>query len=187
MDARAIIVLMRASPAILLGIFVWASASAQQPVAQKPAPVDQSDARIKVDVTRVNVLFTVTDKKGRFITDLGKTDFSVSENKKPQIIQEFTAETDLPLRIAILIDTSNSIRDRFKFEQEAAVEFINSVIRPHQDKAMVVSFDTAAELVSDLSDEPEKLAKSIHGLRPGGGTALYDAIYFACRDRLQQD
>jgi Ca-activated chloride channel family protein len=178
---------MKVWQAILGGISVWALASAQQPVAQKPVPVDPTDTRIKVDVTRVNVLFTVTDKKGRFITDLGKEDFSVTENKKAQVIQEFTAETDLPLRIAILIDTSNSIRDRFKFEQEAAVEFINSVIRPREDKAMVVSFDTAAELVSDLSDEPDKLAKSIRNLRPGGGTALYDAIYFACRDRLQQD
>jgi Ca-activated chloride channel homolog len=178
---------MKAWQAALGAISVWALASAQQPVAQKPEPVDPSDTRIKVDVTRVNVLFTVTDKKGRFITDLVKEDFSVMENKKAQVIQEFTAETDLPLRIAILIDTSNSVRDRFKFEQEAAVEFINSVIRPREDKAMVVSFDTAAELVADLSDNPEKLAKSIRDLRPGGGTALYDAIYFACRDRLQQD
>jgi Ca-activated chloride channel family protein len=178
---------MKAWQAALGAISVWALASAQQPAAQKPEPVDLSDARIKVDVTRVNVLFTVTDKKGRFITDLVKEDFSVMENKKAQVIQEFTAETDLPLRIAILIDTSNSIRDRFKFEQEAAIEFISSVIRPREDKAMVVSFDTAAELVADLSDNPEKLAKSIRDLRPGGGTALYDAIYFACRDRLQQD
>jgi Ca-activated chloride channel homolog len=178
---------MKAQPAIVMGIFVWALASAQQPVAEKPAPVDAPNTRITVDVTRVNVLFTVTDKKGRFITDLGKDDFSVTENKKPQVIQEFTAETDLPLRIAILIDTSNSIRDRFKFEQEAAVEFINSVLRPREDKAMVVSFDTAAELVADLMDDPDKLARSIRNLRPGGGTALYDAIYFACRDRLQQD
>jgi Ca-activated chloride channel family protein len=177
---------MKIWPAALAGICVWALASAQQPVAQKPAPVDP-ETSIKVDVTRVNVLFSVTDKKGRFITDLGKEDFVVTENKKPQVIQEFTAETDLPLRIAILIDTSNSIRDRFKFEQEAAIEFINSVIRPKEDKAMVVSFDTSAELVSDLIDDPEKLAKTIRNLRPGGGTSLYDAIYFACRDRLLQD
>src|SRR2546423_11190912 len=177
---------MKTWPSALSGIMLFALASAQQPVAQKPVAED-SDTRIKVDVTRVNVLFTVTDKKGRFITDLGKDDFSVTENKKAQVIQEFTAETDLPLRIAILIDTSNSIRDRFKFEQEAAVEFINSVLRPREDKAMVVSFDTAAELVSDLMDDPDKLARSIRNLRPGGGTALNDAIYFACRDRLQQD
>src|SRR5262245_15669383 len=145
---------MKKLPAAIAGIFVWALASAQQPAAQKPAPINPSEARITVDVTRVNVLFTVTDKKGRFITDLTKEDFAVTENKKPQVIQEFTAETDLPLRIAILVDTSNSIRDRFKFEQEAAVDFINSVIRPREDKAMVVSFDTSAELVSDLVDDP---------------------------------
>jgi Ca-activated chloride channel family protein len=178
---------MKVLLAAFSGLLVLALSLAQQPAEQKPAPVDQPNTRITIDVTRVNVLFTVTDKKGRFITDLTKDDFAVAENKKPQVIQEFTAETDLPLRIAILIDTSNSIRDRFKFEQEAAIEFVNSVIRPRQDKAMLVSFDTAAELVADLSDDTLKLAKSIRDLRPGGGTALYDAIYFACRDRLQQD
>ncbi len=155
---------------------------------QKPERVEKAEqSRIILDVTRVNLLFTVTDKKGRFITDLGKADFEVVEHKKPQAIQEFTAETDLPLRLAILIDTSNSIRDRFKFEQEAATEFIKSVVRPRQDKAMVVSFDTTAELVADLMDDAEKLAQAVHSLRPGGGTALYDAIFFACRDKLQLD
>jgi len=178
---------MKALLAASSSLVLLALAFAQQPAAQKPVAVDRSDAPIVVDVTRVNVLFAVTDKKGRFITDLTKDDFLVTENKKPQVIQEFTAETDLPLRIGILIDTSNSIRDRFKFQQEAAIEFINTVIRPRQDKAMVVSYDTSAEMVSDLVDETDKLAKSIRDLRPGGGTALYDAIYFACRDRLQQD
>ncbi len=96
------------------------------------------------------MLFTVTDKKGRFVTDLGKNDFQVFENKKPQEILEFTAETDLPLRLAMLMDTSNSIRDRFRFQQEAATNFVNSVMRT-QDKAVVVSFDSSAELVADLT------------------------------------
>jgi Ca-activated chloride channel family protein len=178
---------MKALSIALFGVLALTLAVAQQPAAQKPPTVDQTSVPITVEVTRVNVLFTVTDKKGRFITDLGKDDFAVAENKKAQVIQEFTAETDLPLRIAILIDTSNSIRDRFKFEQEASVEFINSVIRPSQDKAMMVSFDTTPEMVVDLTDDQEKLAKAIRDLRPGGGTALYDAIYFACRDRLLQD
>src|SRR2546428_11247262 len=132
------------------------SLAGQQPV-QKPANVEPSDTRIILEVNRVNMLFTVTDKKGKFITDLTKDDFQVVENKRPQTIQEFTAESDLPLRIAILIDTSNSIRDRFRFEQQAAVDFITSVIRPRQDKAMLVSFDSAAELVQDLTDNPELL------------------------------
>src|SRR5579862_1670470 len=175
----------------LAAIAAWGTALfAQQaaPVAQKPAEIaDDPQTRIILDVTRVNMLFTVTDKKGRFVTDLTKEDFQVLENKKPQAIAEFTAETDLPLRLGILIDTSNSIRDRFKFEQEAAVTFIQSVVHMGHDKAMVVSFDTSAELVSDLIDDTEKLEAGIRGLRPGGGTAMYDAIYFACRDKLSKD
>ena len=152
-----------------------------------PSSDDEDKTRITLDVTRVQLLFTVSDKKGRFVTDLGKNDFEIFEAKKPQSIIEFTAETDLPLRIAILIDTSNSIRERFKFQQEAASDFINTVIRAHEDKATVVSFDTAAELVADLTDDTEKLNAAIRSLRPGGGTALYDAIFFACRDKLMQD
>jgi len=171
----------------VLGLAVWAAA--QQP-AQPPKPtVEQADesTRITVDVTRVNMLFTVTDKKGRFVTDLNKADFEVIETKRIQPIMEFSAESDLPLRLAVLIDTSNSIRDRFKFEQEAASEFLKSVVKATQDKAMVVSFDTSPELVADLIDDTDKLERAIRDLRPGGGTALFDALYFACKDKLQQD
>jgi Ca-activated chloride channel family protein len=158
------------------------------PIASSADPQKTPDdpSRITLDVNRVNMLFTVSDKKGRFVTDLAKTDFEIIESKRPQSIIEFTAEADLPLRLAILIDTSNSIRDRFKFQQEAAIEFVNSVMRP-QDRAVVVSFDTGAELVADLTSDNNKLATAIRGLRPGGGTALFDAIFFACRDKLMQD
>ena len=169
--------------ALVLLVAVVMAVDAQAP--PRPAKeADDSDSRIQVEVNRVNILFTVTDKKGRFITDLNKADFLVLENKQPQSIMEFAAESDLPLRLAVLIDTSNSIRDRFRFIQEAAVEFITSVMRPKEDKALVVSFDSSAELVSDLNDDPEKLAAMVRNLRPGGGTALYDAIYFACRNKL---
>jgi VWFA-related protein len=154
---------------------------------QSPPPEPQHEpGSIVAEVTRVNMLFTVTDKRGRFVTDLNKNDFQVFESKKPQAIIEFTSETDLPLRLAILIDTSNSIRDRFKFQQEAASNFINSVMRT-QDKAIVVSFDTAAELVADLTNDTNKLENAVRHLRPGGGTSLYDAIYFACKEKLMQD
>ena len=143
--------------------------------------------RIVLDVTRVNILFTVTDKKGRFVTDLTKNDFEVIENKKPQTIQQFTAESDLPLRLAVLVDTSNSIRDQFRFEQQAAVRFIQSVVRPREDRLMLVSFDSAAELVSDLTDDLKKLEEGVKGMRPGGGTSLYDAIYFASKEKLMMD
>ena len=162
-------------------------AGQSQPNAQAPqsAPVRSPDTIVS-EVTRVNMLFTVTDKRGRFVTDLNKNDFEVFESKKPQKIMEFTSETDLPLRLAILIDTSNSIRERFKFQQEAATNFINSVMR-EQDKAIVVSFDTAAELVADLTNDTSKLENAVRHLRPGGGTSLYDAIYFACKEKLMQD
>ena len=155
------------------------------PAAQNSSPPSQGEV-IRSEVTRVNMLFAVTDKKGRFITNLTQDDFQVFENKKPQKILEFTSESDLPLRLAILIDTSNSIRDRFKFQQEAATNFINSVVRK-QDKAMVVSFDTAAELVTDLTSDTQVLENGVRGLRPGGGTALYDAIFFACKEKLSRD
>ncbi len=155
--------------------------------AQSAPVADLPDSRIVLEVNRVDVMFTVSDKKGRFVTDLGINDFLVSENKKPQSILEFAAESDLPLRLAILIDTSNSIRDRFRFQQEAATRFIDGVIRPSQDKAAVISFDTSAELVADLTGDTEKLDKAVRELRPGGGTALYDAVYFAARDKLMQD
>jgi VWFA-related protein len=168
----------------LAAVAVLAAALHPSPQDQKPIPSPAGP--IRSEVTRVNMLFTVTDKHGRFVTDLSRNDFEVSENKKPQNILEFTAESDLPLRLGILIDTSNSIRDRFHFQQEAATNFINSVMR-EQDKAVVVSFDTSAELVTDLTSDTHKLENAVRNLRPGGGTALYDAIYFACRDKLMQD
>ena len=174
---------MRLLALVVAGTFGLAAQAQEPPDASKPAP-DGSNTRIQVEVNRVNILFTVTDKKGRFITDLNKGDFQVLENKLPQPIMEFAAESDLPLRLAVLIDTSNSIRDRFRFIQEAAVEFITSVMRPKVDKALVVSFDSSAELVSDLDGDPEKLAALVRELRPGGGTSLFDAIFFACRDKL---
>jgi len=179
-----------------LGAVIWAADQkpavpaqappAAQPPVQLPAQADEP-TRIQVDVTRVSLLFTVTDRKGRFVTNLTKEDFEVIDAKKSQNILEFNAESDLPLRLGILIDTSNSIRDRFRFEQDAAIEFLNNTLHANQDRAMLVKFDTSAELVSDLVGDTEKLATSIRALRPGGGTALYDAVYFACRDKLSQD
>ncbi len=150
--------------------------------AQNPDP-----NRIILDVFRVNFLFTVSDKKGRFVINLNREDFEVYEEKKPQNILEFIAESNLPLRLGILIDSSNSVRDRFKFQQEAAVEFITSVIRPKEDRAIVVSFDNQVELRADLTGDVEKLSQTVRDLRAGGGTALFDAVYYACKDKLMQD
>ncbi len=169
--------------ALLCGVFLVAQ---NPPTQNPPEPTESDPGTIRSEVTRVNMLFTVTDKKGRFVTDLDKNDFTVAENKKPQPILEFTSESDLPLRLAILIDTSGSITDRFKFQQEAAMNFIHGVMRP-QDKAIVVAFDSSAELVADLTSDTHVLENAVRDLRPGGGTALYDAIFFACKERLIKD
>jgi VWFA-related protein len=157
------------------------------PKAAPSQAISTQDPRITLDVSRVNMLFTVSDKRGRFVTDLNQNDFEIFEAKKPQTIIEFAAEADLPLRLAILIDTSNSVRDRFHFQQEAATAFLDGTVRPRQDRAMVVSFDTAAELVADLTDDVPSLERAVQSLRPGGGTSLFDAIFFASRDKLMQD
>lgn len=149
-------------------------------------PPDNSEP-IRFDVNRVNLLFTVSDKRGRFIKNLRKEDFEIIEGKRRQTIIEFAAETNLPLRIAMLVDTSNSIRERFRFELEAAAQFLQSVIRKDVDRALIYSFDTESRLVQDLTDDTGLLAKKVRELRPGGGTAMYEAIYAACRDRLMLD
>lgn len=175
-----------ASGAVCAMIFVAAAQQAKPPVAARVQNPAESDTQITLDVNRVNMLFTVSDKKGRFVTNLTKEEFEVVEEKRPQHIVEFAAESDLPLRLGVVIDTSNSIRERFRFQQEAAVEFINSVMR-QEDRAVVVSFDTGPELIADLTADTGKLANAVRNLRPGGGTALYDAIFFTCKEKLMQD
>jgi VWFA-related protein len=143
---------------------------------------------IKKQVNEVNLVFTVTDKRGRFIKDLKQSDFKVLDDKRPPAsVVNFGSETNLPLRVGLLVDASNSIRDRFRFEQDAAIEFLNQIVRARYDKAFVIGFDTTAEVTQDFTDNTEKLSTGVRSLRPGGGTALYDAVYYACRDKLMKN
>ena len=139
---------------------------------------------IKVPVYLVNVPLTVTDKKNRLVIMMTKDDFNLFEDGKPQTIQYFSRETDLALRIGLLIDTSNSIRDRLRFEQQAATDFLSDTIRRGKDQAFVVGFDVEPQLVQDYTDNVEKLAGAIRGLQAGGVTSLYDAIFFSCKEKL---
>ena len=152
------------------------------------ADTEEPVATIKVPVNEVRVIFTVTDKHGHYIKDLKRDDFRVIDDRRPaEQIRSFRSETDLPLQVGLLIDASNSVRDRFKFEQEAAIEFLNSIIRPHYDKAFVVGFDVVPDVTQDFTDNTEYLSKGVRALRAGGGTAMYDALYFACRDKLMKE
>ncbi len=142
------------------------------------------NTKIKVFSNLVNVLFTVTDKKNRMVVDLTKDDIHVLEDNKRQSIRFFSRETDLPLRIGVLIDTSNSIRDRLRFEQEAAIDFLSATLRPRKDLAFVLGFDVEPQLIQDYTDDMEKLSKAIRSLQAGGGTGLYDAVYGASREKM---
>ena len=164
------------------------------PPSQAPAPAqsppksdtDESFPTIVHEVNEVRVVFTVTDRHGRYVKDLKSSDFRVIDDQKPAELRSFNNETDLPLQVGLLVDASNSVRDRFKFEQEAAIEFLNSIIRPRYDKAFVVGFDATPEVTQDFTDSTEGLSAGVRMLRAGGGTAMYDALYFACRDKLMK-
>ena len=166
--------------------------AAPAPAGQAPAQLenpaksdsDESVATIVHVVNEVRVVFTVTDRHGRYIKDLKSNDFRVIDDQKPAELRSFRSETDLPLQVGLLVDASNSVRDRFKFEQEAAIEFLNAIIRPRYDKAFVVGFDATPEVTQDFTDNTENLSAGVRMLRAGGGTAMYDALYFACRDKL---
>jgi VWFA-related protein len=167
-----------------------APATVQNPAAQKSgAPGAGADnpeiPRIRVGINEVNVVFTVTDKHGKRVTDLKENDFHIVDDNKPAAeIRSFHAETNLPLQVALLIDASNSVRDRFKFEQESAIEFLNQTVRRGHDQAIVVGFDATPEVTQDFTDDTEALGQGVRVLRPGGGTALYDALYYTCREKL---
>ena len=166
-----------------------ATSGGTQPAANDDptAPVDDSLPKIKARINEVNVVFTVTDKHGKRITDLKQADFRIlDDNRPPEEIRSFHAEANLPLQVGLLVDASNSVRDRFKFEQESAIEFLNQTVRHGYDRAFVVDFDATPEVAQDFTDNTELLARGVRGMRPGGGTAMYDAIYYACRDKLMK-
>src|SRR6266478_3833034 len=164
------------------------TSSSSQSQAQSRSDEDAATTTITKTVNEVNVVFTVTDRHGRYVKDLAKGDFSVLDDSKPaDQIRSFHNETDLPLQVGLLVDASNSVRDRFKFEQEAAIEFLNQTVRPRYDRAFVVGFDVTPEVTQDFTDNTEALSRGVRSLRPGGGTAMYDALYFASRDKLLKE
>jgi Ca-activated chloride channel homolog len=143
---------------------------------------------IQKRVDEVNVLFIAMDKHGKFVRDLQAQDFNVlDDHKPPQQIVRFSQQTDLPLELGLLIDTSGSIHSRFQFEQEAAIGFLQHTIRAHYDHAFVEGFNTRARLAQESTDNVTLLATGIEHMQSGGGTAMYDAIYNACKDHLLND
>jgi len=154
---------------------------------QQPAPTTNSEdlvPTIVVRVNEVNLIFTVTDKKGRFITGLQRENFGLlDDGRPPEAVLRFEQQTNLPLRVGIMLDTSSSIRQRFQFEQDSAIEFLLQVMH-RNDRAFVEGFDIETDLAQGYTNNIDLLNQGIRKLRPGGGTALYDALYKTCRDQM---
>ena len=151
-------------------------------------PQDRN-AQIDVNVVNVPLMVSVFDNKGKTITNLRKEDFKVYEDDQLQTVRSFTKDTDLPLSIALLVDASGSIVDKVKFEQAAATDFFFNTIKRKKDRAIVISFDSTASIMSDyttdgFTDEPEKLADAVKRIHAGGGTAVHDAVYSATKAKL---
>ena len=148
------------------------------------APPPAQAPTIQVFTREVNLVFTVTDSKGRFITNLQQQNFGLLDDQRPpERVVHFRQETNLPLRVGLMIDTSNSIRSRFEFEQQAAVDFLLQILRP-ADRAFVEGFDVQTDISQDFTNRIDLLDTGIHKLRPGGGTSLFDSLYKTCRDQM---
>ena len=157
------------------------TAAGQQPAAGQTPP---SAPDIVVRVNEVNLIFTVTDKKGKFITGLKRENFGLLDDGHPPLaVLRFTQQTNLPLRVGIMLDTSSSIRQRFQFEQDSAIEFLLQILHLN-DRAFVEGFDIQTDLAQDFTNNVDLLNQGIRKLRPGGGTALFDSLYKTCKDQM---
>jgi VWFA-related protein len=141
---------------------------------------------LKVGVDLVNVLFTVTDRRGRLVGNLGPNDFSVEEDGRKQAILHFARESEVPLTLGLLIDISPSVRPVFEEEKITALQFLRSVMKP-SDLAMVIAFDRTVTLIQDYTDNTAMLEEAIDSLELGGGTSMYDAVYLASREKLEDE
>ncbi len=136
-------------------------------------------------VNEVSLIFTVTDKHGHYIANLSQNDFALLDNQKaPERVNSFHQQINLPLRVGLLIDASTSIRSRFQFEQQSATAFLLDVLKAKSDRAFVMGFDVTPTVTADWTNDQDALETGVNKLEPGGGTALFDAVYVACRDKL---
>jgi VWFA-related protein len=168
-----------------------AAQPAHAPAAPQPAarPGEQQPETntftIPLNVNEVNLIFTVTDRHGHYIPNLKQNDFALLDDKKPPAkVNSFHQQINLPLRVGIVIDASTSIRSRFQFEQQSATEFLLQILKAKSDRAFVMGFDVTPTVTQDWTNNIDGLETGVNRLHPGGGTALFDAVYTACRDKL---
>ena len=164
--------------------------AAQQPAAQPAGQqsgqqIDTNAYTLRLPVNEVNLIFTVTDKHGHYIPNLQQSDFALlDDGRAPARVNTFHQQINLPLRVGIVIDSSTSIHSRFQFEQQSATEFLLQILKAKSDRAFVMDFDETPTVDQDWTNNLDALEAGINRLRPAGGTALFDAVYTACRDKL---
>jgi Ca-activated chloride channel family protein len=172
-------------------LFQISTAQSQQPKPPQPSsPSATPDPQEKevVNIRRVRLPITVTDKKGQFVSGLSAGDFMITEDKVPQQIDSFTSEenNNLPLYVGVLMDTSPSTAGKLKFEQESAMNFIQTVVRPRKDRVLFGTFDDQITLRQDFTDRLELLDRAVFGVKtPGKQTALYDAVWQFCDEKMR--
>jgi len=178
--------------ALILFLSLSAANFAQQPKAQKPVqPATTEPGQEKpevINVRRVRLPITVLDKRGQFVSGLAQNDFQILEDKVPQQIDSFTSEenNNLPLYVAVLMDTSPSTAGKLKFEQESAMNFIQTVVRPRKDRVLFATFDDRVTLRQDFTDRLELLDRAVFAIKKTGEkTALYDAIWQFCDEKMR--
>jgi Ca-activated chloride channel family protein len=160
-------------------------ATPQAGVQPGQAPGEDDPTVIKINANEVDLIFTVTDKHGHYIPNLQQSDFALLDDQKaPAKVNSFHQQINLPLRVGIVIDASTSIRSRFQFEQQSATEFLLDILKAKSDRAFVMGFDVTPTVTTDWTNNIDALETGVNRLRPGGGTALFDAVYTACRDKL---
>ena len=175
---------------IAVPILLFAAAAAWAQQAPAPPAPEQTPAQtgkqgtIVRNVNLVDVLFSVVTKREKLVTDLNKEDFKVFDDGVQQEISAFSQPTDLPLRIGMVLDTSNSIRDRLKFEQDAAIDFLFNALRRGRDQAFLMTFDDGPQVIKGFTGDGGELRDTILKQRAGGGTSLYDAVYAASQELL---
>src|SRR4030095_12945882 len=177
---------------VFASLFGLAAVDAQQPKTQpkqgdKKKPADDKQEPVNPgQITTINVTLpvTVTDKNNRFMTELKQTDFEIIEDKTPQAIISFNPLSNLPIDVAMLMDTSNSVTPQLKFERDAAYSFLETVLKYRQDRALFATFDSQVELHQDLTNRLDLLTKAIDKVKAQGGTRVYDAIWSVCEEKM---
>ena len=173
-----------AFPVFLIAVATVSAQQSEPPAPQQTADLSNRQGAIIRNVNLVDVLFSVVTKRDKLVTDLNKENFKVFDDGAQQQVASFSQPTDLPLRIGMVLDTSNSIRDRLKFEQDAAIDFIFNAIRRGRDQAFLMTFDDGPQLIKGFTGDTGELRDTILKQRAGGGTSLYDAVYAASQELL---